>query len=64
MVKLVTFRNEGTCIRNLFVHFDVRITRTCDLHPLTPKFYRVKLGFTGVYIIFLFLLKAETVGAR
>ena len=24
--------------------------------PITPHFYIVKLGFTGVYIIFLFLL--------
>ena len=27
------------------------------LTPLKPHFYIVKLGFTGVYIIFLFLLK-------
>ena len=27
------------------------------LTPLEPHFYTVKLGFTGVYIIFLFLLK-------
>ena len=26
-------------------------------HPLTPHFYIVKLGFTGVYIFFLFLLQ-------
>ena len=26
------------------------------LDPLTPHFYIVKLGFTGVYIIFVFLL--------
>ena len=25
-------------------------------YPLTPHFYIVKLGFTGVYIFFLFLL--------
>ena len=31
------------------------ITKTylCNLHPLKPHFYIVKLGFTGVYIIFL-----------
>ena len=28
-----------------------------NLTPLKPHFYKVKLGFTGVYIIFLFLLK-------
>ena len=26
-------------------------------HPLTPHFYIVKLGFTGVNIFFLFLLQ-------
>ena len=35
---------------------DIRITCPCDLYPFTPHFYIVKLGFTGVYIIFLFLL--------
>ena len=34
----------------------IRITCPCDLYPLTPHFYIVKMGFTGVYIIFLFLL--------
>ena len=35
------------------------ITKTspCNEHPFTPHFYIVKLGFTGVYIIFLFLLQ-------
>ena len=35
------------------------ITRTClyNVDPLEPRFYIVKLGFTGVYIIFLFPLK-------
>ena len=35
------------------------ITKTClyDFDPLKPHFYIIKLGFTGVYIIFLFLLK-------
>ena len=35
------------------------ITKTClyNFDPLKPQFYIVKLGFTGVYIIFLFLLK-------
>ena len=36
------------------------ITKTClykfDPPPLQPHFYIVKLGFTGVYIIFLILL--------
>ena len=36
------------------------ITKTCfyNFYPFKPHFYIVKLGFTGVYIIFfLFLLK-------
>ena len=33
------------------------ITSPCNVYPLTPHFYIVKLGFTGVYIIFSFLLK-------
>ena len=35
------------------------ITKTSQYYfdPLEPHFYIVKLGFTGVYIIFLFLLK-------
>ena len=35
------------------------ITKTCpyNFDPLKPHFHIVKLGFTGVYIIFLFLLK-------
>ena len=35
------------------------ITKTClyNFDPLKPHFYIVKLGFTGVYIIFVFLLK-------
>ena len=28
-------------------------TRLCNFDPLKPHFYIVKLGFTGVYIIFL-----------
>ena len=35
----------------------IRITCPCELYPLTPHFYIVKLGCTGVYIIFLFLLQ-------
>ena len=31
----------------------IRKTCLCDIHPLTPHFYIAKLGFTGIYIIFL-----------
>ena len=37
----------------------LHITKTspCNKDPLTPHFYIVKVGFTGVYIFFLFLLQ-------
>ena len=35
----------------------IRITYPCVYYPLAPYFYIVKQGFTGVYIIFLFLLQ-------
>ena len=31
-------------------------TCPCDLYPLTPHFYIMKLGCIGVYMFFLFLL--------
>ena len=36
---------------------DIMKTYLYNFDPLKPHFYTVKLGFTGVYIIFLFLLK-------
>ena len=37
------------------VYMHIHITKTClyNFDPLKPQFYIVKLGFTGVYIIFL-----------
>ena len=51
------YQKEGPHIQVIKV-FQVLIMKTspCNEHPLTPHFYKVKLGFTGVYIIFLFLL--------
>ena len=48
----------GRCRRgkNMASLLHIMITCPYDLDPLTPHFYIVKLGFTGVYIIFLFLL--------
>ena len=42
--------------KNFQIH---SITKTClyNFDPLKPHFYIVKLGFRGVYIIFLLLLK-------
>ena len=43
----------------IYHHIALHITKTClyNSDPLKPHFYIVKLGFTGVYIIFLLLLK-------
>ena len=41
----------------IYISFlSIMIASPCNVYPLTPHFYIVKLGFTGVYIIFLFLL--------
>ena len=42
-------------LRRLVGYLSVCITKTClyNSDPLKPIFYIVKLGFTGVYIIFL-----------
>ena len=50
------FKGECTCKTVIIICISV----ICHLHnfdPLEPHFYIVKLGFTGVYIIFLILLK-------
>ena len=39
-------------------------TRLYNFDPLKPHFYIVKLGFTGVCIIFFFLPKTWIVGTR
>ena len=39
------------------VHLCIMKTRLYNFDPLKPHFYTVRLGFTGVYIIFLILLK-------
>ena len=41
-------------LANIYV-FVSGITKTylCNFDPLRPDFYIVKLGFTGIYIIFL-----------
>ena len=37
--------------------YNISITRPCNVHPLTPQIYIVKLGFTGVYIFSYFCSK-------
>ena len=64
LVKLIsfdTFLYFGAIFisgRKYMHNFAVNIEKKspCNEDPLTPHFYIVKLGFTGVYINFLFLL--------
>ena len=35
----------------------IRITCPCNVYPLIPHCYIVKLGYAGVYLFFLFLLQ-------
>ena len=53
--EIITFRVEKNVSK-----------KTClyNVDPFEPHFYEVKLGFTGVYIIFLILLKKISVHVR
>ena len=47
---------SGQKVKTLTVCISIMITSPCNVYSLTPHFYIVKIGFTGVYIIFIFLL--------
>ena len=49
--KLYHVRSNGT------VKIYIRKTCPCNVYPLKPHFYIVKMGYAGVYIFFLFLLQ-------
>ena len=55
-LNMFSWRNQ----KLIFIY----ITKTYlyNFDPLKPHFYIVKLGFTGVYIVFLFLLKSIDCG--
>ena len=64
-VNIVWFLSDLLCVQvrsqgyRILTPSELTITKTClyNFDPLKPHFYIVKLGFTGVYIIFfLFLL--------
>ena len=50
-----SFLQTGRRLREDWFFVMMSITKTClyNFDPLKPNFYIVKLGFTGVYIIFL-----------
>ena len=52
--SLVFFFSNGY---TLFTQPCITKTRLYNFDPLKPHFYIVKLGFTGVQLFFLFLLK-------
>ena len=43
------FGNKGT--------MHIMITSPCNVYPLTPQFYLVKMGFTGVNFFLIFAPK-------
>ena len=51
----ISYRQPILAIYNVPLFLLQSITKTClyNFDPLKPHFYIVKLGFTGVYIIFL-----------
>ena len=44
-------KTEETQIVGPYLFESIRTTCTCNENPLTPHFYIVKLGFTGVFIL-------------
>ena len=44
---------NGRKFRVLHLHEHITKTYLYNFDPLKPRFYIVKLGFTGVYIMFL-----------
>ena len=43
-------------LKYMDVFKSIMLTSPYNVDPLTPHFYIVKLGFTGVYIIILFFV--------
>ena len=48
--------DQSSHVRDFAFYF-IRKTCPCYEYPLKPHFYIEKLGFAGVYLIFLFLLQ-------
>ena len=49
--------DSKTVLFMLPVYFASEKTSPCNVYPLEPHFYIAKLGYAGVYLFFLFLLK-------
>ena len=60
-------KNKQQTSANLPDNVDITKTylnKVYNFDPFNPLFYIVKLGFTGVYIIFLISVHKEIVGTR
>ena len=57
MVGRVDVNDELTILTSRTVLSYIMKTCPCNEDPLTPHFYTVKLGFTGVYIFSYFCSK-------
>ena len=56
-IKTLSILHRHVIVMRMVPKICIMQTCPCNVYPLTPHFYIVKLGFTGVYIIFLFLLQ-------
>ena len=63
MQKCFQVKAVNSCCRSdlfgICIFHNIGKTYLYNFDPLKPHFYIVKLGFTGVYIISLFLLKTD-----
>ena len=46
--------DEAVSSGGVVTYWDIMQTCPCIVHPLTPHFYKVELGFTGYTSFFLF----------
>ena len=52
-VTTITFVSKDVQVPLKWICYCITKTRLYNFDPLKPHFYIIKLGFTGVYIIFL-----------
>ena len=56
--------NMDNSYKSQYFAYYIAKTSPCNEDPLTPHFYIVKLGFTGVYIFLIFAPKTYIMGTR
>ena len=60
---LLSYRKNFVGTQKLIqISYGITKTHLSNFDPLKPHFYKINLGFTGVYIVFLILLKTQIVG--